>query len=145
MLEITALKQNDEQWQEVIDYIAQQPWGRSLGVKMKEETWLDWERVIVARTDGKICGFCTAVENDNMEDLTWSPFIGYVYVNEAYRGNRISEKMIRFAEGILLEAGYHEIHIMSGHENLYQRFGYEPVGSGRDTRGREETVFARTI
>ena len=142
-MEIEAVCKYDPEWQELIDYIAVQPWGRSLGVKMKEEEWKDWERVIIAREEGNICGFCTAVENDNMEDLTYSPFIGYVYVNEQYRGNRISEKMIRKAEEIILAQGYHEIHIMSGHVGLYEKYGYVPSGEAYDTRGRKETVFAR--
>ena len=73
------------------------------------------------------------------------PFIGYVYVGERFRGRRLSERMICVAEDRARAAGFTCMYIRSGEEGLYEKFGYEPCGVGRDRHGEVETVFSREL
>ena len=62
---------------------------------MKENGFLPWERVLAACEGEEIVGFCTLSQKDELpENLPYAPFIGFVFVEERYRGRRISEKMI---------------------------------------------------
>ena len=65
---------------------------------MKNNDFNTWERVFVACVNGKVAGFCTLAEKDELpEEYQFTPFIGFVFVYEPYRGNRLSELMIQSA------------------------------------------------
>ena len=146
-MEIIALYAGHPLWESAKEYVNQCSWagGRSLYQKMCSNSFQNWERVLFAREDQEFLGFCTVVENDNMKDLTYSPFIGYVFVDEKARGKRLSEQMIRVGESYLKELGYDHVSIMSDHVGLYEKFGYTPVARARDYKDREETVFQKQL
>ena len=53
---------------------------------------------IFACVNGKVVGFCTLTEKDELpKEYQFTPFIGFVFVDEPYRGNRLSELMIQSA------------------------------------------------
>lgn len=54
----------------------------------------DWERVIVALDNEKICGYCTVSKTDCIPDVDYTPYIGFMFVGEEYRGNRLSQQLI---------------------------------------------------
>lgn len=147
MTEFRLIDDRDDLWERTAEYAAGCPWraGASLAEKMRRHVFHDWERVIVILENEKIRGFCTVTENDNMPDLTWTPFIGYVFVDPECRGKRYSEKMLRCAEEYMRQLGFAEVHVMSDHEGLYEKFGYEPAGKAQDIKGRCETVFRKVL
>ena len=69
----------------------------------------------------KVAGFCTFAEKDELpEECKFTPFIGFVFVDEPYRGKRLSELMIQSAILYARELGYEKIYIMSGEIGLYE-------------------------
>lgn len=46
------------------------------------------------------------------------------FVSEDYRGHRISEKLIDFANKYAQENGFDRTYIPSEHTDLYEKFGY---------------------
>ena len=77
---------------------------------MKENKFLDWERVFVACVEEKIAGYCTFAQKDELpEKYDFSPFIGFVFVDEKYRGNRISEQMINSVIAYAVKLGFEKI------------------------------------
>lgn len=62
-------------------------------MRMKKNEFNTWERVIVATEGNLIAGYCTVSEKDELPDeYDFTPFIGFVFVDEKYRGHRVSEK-----------------------------------------------------
>jgi predicted GNAT family N-acyltransferase len=65
---------------------------------MKQYDFYNWECLIVGfDLDHRLISFCTLTKTDSIKINDYSVFIGYVFVNEDIRGNRISEKMLKFA------------------------------------------------
>lgn len=53
--------------------------GSLFGSKMKNNDFNTWERVFVACVNGKVAGFCTFAEKDELpEEYKFTPFIGFV-------------------------------------------------------------------
>lgn len=97
MIEIKFLKSTDEYWDTMIDYVQNCSWraGKSLANKMKTGYFTKWQCVVGVWYDNKIVGFSTFVESDSIDNSGYQPFIGYIYVNPNYRGQRLSEVMIK--------------------------------------------------
>ncbi len=118
-------------WEKVIQFAEACSWraGAALAKRMKEEAFLGWERVFCAVVDGEVAGFCTFSEKDELvPGYEYSPFIGFVFVGEAYRGKRLSEKMISACMDYAEKLGFQKVYIMSGEVGLYEKYGFRKLG-----------------
>ncbi len=89
-------------------------------------TWefTDWEAIFVAMVDGQIVGMTSIMKADYYPLPEIYPWISSVFVTEEYRGHRISEKLINFANVYAKEAGFIRTYIPSEHVGLYEKYGY---------------------
>lgn len=147
MLEILFLKNQDEYYEQLIEYALNCPWraGSSLADKMKNNYFIGWQRVIVALIDQKIAGFATFVECDSIKNNKYQPFIGYVYVDEQYRGRRLSEKMIDEIINYAKMLGFKSVYVHSGELGLYEKFGFKIIDSGITNSGKHENIYEKMI
>ncbi len=148
MLEIHEMTQGHSLWEKTIALTENCSWsaGRLLARLMRNNCFLDFERVFAACVDGKVVGYCTFSAKDEMPDrYDFTPYIGFVFVDEAYRGNRISgamiEKAIEYARGL----GYEKIYIMSGEKGLYEKFGFTAIGEYETIYDWTDQLFVRDI
>ena len=90
---------SDELWCKVQNYADGCSWraGKTLASAMDNNEFNDWERVIVAVDNEKICGYCTVSKTNCIPDVDYTPYIGFVFVDEEYRGNRLSQQLIGYA------------------------------------------------
>lgn len=135
-------------WEKTIAFAEQCSWraGAFLAKKMRDNDFSDIERVIVAHEGDNIVGFCTFSQKDELpEDSEFTPFVGFVFVDENSRGKRVSGKMIdaacKYAHGI----GYDAMYIMSGEQGLYEKYGFEKIGEFETVYGDVDQLFKRTI
>ena len=92
-----AITSSDELWDRVRDYADNCSWraGKSLANAMYNYLFSEWERVIIALDNQKICGYCTVAKTDCIPDVPYTPYIGYLFIGEEYRGNRLSQKLMQ--------------------------------------------------
>ena len=142
-MEIRDICQSDELWQKTIEYALRCPWkaGPFLGRAMKENQFTDWERVFVALKQEKVIGFCTLAKADCIPDVSYCPYIGYVFVEENNRGNRVSEKMIRHALSYAKELGFEKVYLVSDQINLYEKYGFVKIDEKKDLWGNNEKIY----
>lgn len=148
MAEIHLITSKHALWDETISLAEKCSWraGPFLALKMKHNEFKEWERVCVACADGKAVGFCTFVEKDELhEKYPFSPFIGFMFVDERYRGNRLSELMIRKVSAYAGELGHEKIYIMSGEVGLYEKYGFLKLGSYETIYGSVEQLFVKSL
>lgn len=84
----------------------------------------DWETPFAAIVNGQIVGMVSIRKTDYYPLPEIYPWISCVFVSEDYRGNRISEKLIDFANEYAKECGFARTYIPSEHIGLYEKFGY---------------------
>lgn len=147
---IAALTLGDAGWDGLLAYVDACSWrgARSLVRKMRAGAFSGgWARVFAARVEGELAGFCSLAAEDGLVDDEpgRTPYIGYVYVDERFRGSRLSGRLIDAAAARAAELGYRAVYIRSGEVGLYECFGFTPVGAAHDSHGNLETVFVRAI
>lgn len=146
-MKFVAITADDSIWRSVIDYAGRCSWraGKSLASDMNGGKFSDWERVIVALEGDNICGFCTVTKTDCIPDVEYTPYIGFVFVGEEYRGKRLSEKMIGFAGDYLAGTGFEKVYLVSDHDGLYEKYGFRVIDRKMAPWGSEEKIYMKSI
>ena len=142
-MEVRVLCQSDELWQTTIEYALQCPWkaGPFLGQAMKDNRFSNWERVFVALEQDNVIGFCALVKTDCIPDVSYYPYISYVFVDEKHRGNRVSEKMIKHVMSYAKNLDFEKVYLVSDHINLYEKYGFVKIAEEKDKWGRNEKIY----
>ncbi|WP_216625612.1 GNAT family N-acetyltransferase [Paenibacillus planticolens] len=99
------------------------------------------ERVFAALDADHIAGYCTLAKNDCIPDVSYTPYIGFLFVGEQYRGNRLSEKLILSAVAYAKELGFDKVYLVSDHVNLYEKYGFVKIDEKEAPWGAKETIF----
>jgi GNAT superfamily N-acetyltransferase len=144
-MEVCIAEKGSPLWNELITYAEGCSWraGRELARLMREDAFMGFERVFAACEGSRIAGFCTLTEKDELPPgQPYSPFIGFIFVDEAFRGQRISEQLIKKAAGYACGAGFGKVYIMSGEVGLYEKYGFTKIGDFETIYGGTEQLFA---
>lgn len=148
MTEIYLITPEHALWNETISLAEKCSWraGPFLAKKMKNHEFNEWERVCVACVNGRVAGFCTFAERDELpEKYTFTPFVGFVFVDEPYRGKRLSERMIQKIIPYAYGLGYQEIYVMSGEIGLYEKYGFLKLGDYETIYGSIDQLFVKSL
>ena len=147
-MEISVMTYGHPLWDKTISFAENCSWkaGAFLANMMRNKEFSETERVIAASEDGKIIGYCTFAMKDELpDDVVYSPFIGFVFVDEGSRGKRVSEHMINAASDYARSIGYEAIYIMSGEQGLYEKYGFEKIGDFMTIYGSEDQLFQKVL
>ena len=144
---IKAITASDETWNKVKSYAYNCSWkaGKSLAKAMMNNDFKDWERVIVAFENNEICGYCTVAKTDCIPNLIYTPYIGYLFVDEECRGNRLSQKLIVYSMKYLKSIGFDKVYLVSDHENLYEKYGFKVIDRKMSPWGSEEKIYIQEL
>jgi len=112
---------------------------------MSDNAFTDWERVIVALNENDIAGYCTVAKSDCIPDVPYTPYIGYMFVDEKYRGHRLSGKLISYAVSYLKTLGFERVYLVSDHENLYEKYGFKVIDKKIASWGELEKIYMLEI
>lgn len=90
------------------------------------QTWAftDFETPFVAIINNQIVGMVSIMKTDYYPLPQIYPWVTNLFVTEAYRGQRISKKLIDFANKYAKENGFDRTYIPSVHIGLYEKYGY---------------------
>ncbi|MBQ7455534.1 MAG: GNAT family N-acetyltransferase [Clostridia bacterium] len=144
--EVTLLTAAHPLWEALCAYAARCPWqaGPYLAREMAAGRFAAWERVAALRVDGEIAGFCTFTAQDELpEEYGFSPFIGFVYVEEGRRGRRYSQRMLEAVERYAASCGFAKVYLMSAEKGLYEKYGYRPLGEYSTIWGTRDQLFEK--
>ncbi len=68
-----------------------------------------------------------------------------MFIDEAYRGHRLSQKLIEYAMKYLKSIGFDKVYIVSNHENLYEKYGFAVIGRKIASWGSEEKIYVQGL
>ena len=147
-MEISVITNGHPLWDKTILFAENCSWkaGPYLAKKMRNNEFAEAERVIVATENNVPVGYCTFSLKDELpEDSEYSPFIGFVFVDEHCRGKRISGKMIEAALDHAKSNGYRTVYILSGERGLYEKYGFEKICDATTKYGTVDQLFQKKI
>ncbi len=142
-----AITSSDELWRRVRNYAEGCSWraGKALANRMDNNEFGDWESVIAAMDGEKICGYCTVSKTDCIPAADYTPYVGFIFVGEEHRGNRLSQRLIQYAMDYIETLGYNKVYIVSDHENLYEKYGFRVIDRKMAPWGSEEKIYMREL
>ena len=128
-MEIKRIMPGDVIWDAAADYAAQSQWGAGpeLAQKMRDGDFHDYECVFIAMEGDDFAGYCTLRKTGCLKDVPYTPYAGFVFVDERFRGNRLSEKLVNAAVARAAELGFGKVYLISGHVGLYEKYGFTPI------------------
>ncbi|MBQ9196684.1 MAG: GNAT family N-acetyltransferase [Clostridia bacterium] len=147
-VQVLLLTDDRPEWQALIDYASICPWraGPYLAREMRAGRFTGWERVTALLVDGEIAGFCDFTAYDEiLPECGFTPFIGFVYVEEKRRGRRYSQRMLEAVERYAADCGFEKTYLMSDERGLYEKYGYTPLGEYPTIFHTKEMLFEKTI
>ena len=102
-------------WEETREHIA--------GM-LRDWVFTDWETMFAAVLNGKIVGMASVLKTDYYPLPEVYPWVSCIFVEEAYRGRKISGKLIEAANRYLKQQGFDRSYIPTEFTGLYERYGY---------------------
>ena len=147
-MEISVISYGHPLWDETISFAENCSWkaGPYLAKRMRNNEFEEIERVIVATENDMPVAYCTfSLKDDLPETSEYTPFIGFMFVDEKCRGKRVSEKMIEVASEYAKSIGYETIYILSGEMGLYEKYGFEKIGDEETVYGTVDQLFQKKL
>ena len=147
-MKIIAINKNHIWWNKTILFAEKCSWnpGKHLAERMKENDFVDWERVFVTVQDKEVIGFCVFEDKGYIpKEFECHPFINCVFVDERFRGQRISEKLIASVLQYAKDRGYQKIYLKSEHHGLYEKYGFRKIADFDPEIGLANQLFEMNI
>ena len=146
-MNISRIEPNSEIWGKIINYSKSCSWvaGKHLADMMENDSLTEWESVFAAISENKIIGFCTFLKTDYYPENRYSPWISSIFVDEAYRGCRISGKMIETVIAYAKKQGFSKVFIPSDMIGFYEKYGFEKIDELQNYSGEFDSIFAKEI
>ena len=147
-MDINLMTYGHPLWDEIILFAENCSWkaGPYLAKRMRDNDFEETERVIVAAENNKPVAYCTFSLRDELPETSeYTPFIGFMFVDEKSRGKRLSEKLIEVATEYAKSIGYETIYILSGETLLYEKYGFVKISDEETVYGTVDQLFQRRL
>ena len=89
--------------------------------------------------------FCTYAEQDEIDEPSITPWIGFVYTFPKYRGKRRIGKLLEYGYHLAKEDGFKTVYISTGETGLYEKYGYTFWKVMKDLNGGDTRVYRKEI
>lgn len=148
MIKIKELKNGTELTNQFLEFVKNCSWEECkdhIADMIQNWNFTDWERMFVAICDGKIVGMTSIMKSDYYPLPKIYPWISCVFVSEENRGNRISEKLIDYANDYAKSIGFNKTYISSNFMGLYEKYGYNYVKDIMNYSNTIDRLYAKNI
>jgi acetyltransferase, GNAT family len=81
---------------------------------------------------GRILGFGAITERDYLPRPALAPWIAFIYVDPAARGQHLSARIVRHLESQLARQGHTRVYLVSQHLGFYEKYGYTLLETATD-------------
>ena len=102
-------------------------------------------KVLLLVDGDKLVAFCIYAEQDDIRDMSLTPWVGFVYTFPEYRGKRRVGKLLEYAYMLAKKGGHEHIYISTGETGLYEKYGYRFWKNMKDISGEDSRVYITDI
>lgn len=147
MIKIEKIGVGNIYFNKLIDYAKNCSWvaGNHLAELLENNAFTDWECAFAAIDDDRIVGFCTFMKTDYYPENKYSPWISTVFVDEKYRGKRISQQMIETVIDYAKGCRFPNVYIPSDMTGFYEKYGFEKIDALKNYGGEIDNVYVKNI
>lgn len=102
-------------------------------------------KVLMLTDDKRLISYCTLAEQDDVRDISLTPWIGFVYTFPKYRGQRHMSTLLKYVENIAIINGAVYVYISTNEIGLYEKIGYTFYKVMKDCKGKNSNVYRKLI
>lgn len=92
-----------------------------------------------------IIGCAGLITNDFISRMDLYPWVCAIYIEEEYRGNAYSSILIDKAKTDAKKGGFTHIFLCTDHIGLYEKYGFDYIGTGYHPWGVQSRVYQLTV
>ena len=146
-MELTFVERGTPLAEKLIAFAKQCSWdaGPCFAGYLEYDRYVGFERAAAAVDGDNIAGYCNVLKEDCLPDLPYTPYIGFLFVDERYRGQRLSQKLLTFCEDYLRGLGFERVYLTTDHDNLYEKYGYVYLESHMADWGEIEKLYVKEL
>lgn len=141
--------ENKEHWKEQIalaDWSAAKFLLKLLNNTQKFDELLGGDGKLFFLLDGEnIVSFVTLTRQDCIRDENMFPWLGFLYTYPAYRRNRYSEKLLKYAEEQVISDAHPIVYIATDHIGLYEKYGYTYLETRKDYLDEDTIIYYKKL
>ena len=148
MFKVIRIEKNSEYHSLLLDFVKKCSWEDAKEhIAWMIENWVftDWEAVFAALSDEKIVGMCSIMKTDYYPQPDIFPWISSVYVDDKYRGHRISGMLIDFANNYAVSQGFSKTYIPTEYVGLYEKYGYRYLTDITNYGGGTDRLLVKEV
>lgn len=133
--------------QYVIDYFRNCSWGAAkflyklIDEKKVEEVLGENTKIIALVDNQKVISFATYAKRDCIIDDKLFPWIGFVYTDKEYRGNRYSQQVINYIINKATIDDFSNVYLATDHIGFYEKYGFEYVEDRLDIYNEISRIY----
>ena len=105
----------------------------------------EWETPFVAMVSGHIVGMVTIMKTDYYPLPEIYPWVSTLFVSEEYRGNKISKKLVDYANEYAKSIGFDRTYIPTEHIGLYEKYGYCYIKDIVNYGGETDRLYVKVL
>ena len=102
-------------------------------------------RVLLLTEGDELCAFCTLAEMDDIQPTDLTPWVGFVYTFEKFRGKGLMGRLLSQAESLAAADGKGAVYISTGHIGLYEKYGYEFLQTMKNINGEDSRAYVKHL
>ena len=148
MVKIKTVKKGSKLEEQLLNFVEGCSWvevREHILSMIRDWVFTEWETMFVAIDDGKIVGMASLMQTDYYPLPEIFPYVSCIFVTEEYRGMRISENLIDFANSYAKEQGFDRTYIPTDHVGLYEKYGYHYVHDIVNYGGGTDRLYVKEI
>jgi len=117
-----------------------------MAAAMREGGFNGWERIFIAEENGSFMGFCALKNPQNSPIIAeYIPWIQWVFVDEKYRGRRLSQKLLEVVEEYAKTLGFDRVFLSTWHKGLYEKYGFVKICEKEMRDGYYESIYEKKL
>jgi len=147
-MKLISIKENPEHMKSAITYI-QSKWASEQSMKVYEDCiehcisgpnpLPQWYLLM---DEEKIIGCAGLITNDFISRMDLYPWVCAVYIEEEYRGNNYGSLLLEQAKNDAKAGGFSNLYLCTDHIGLYEKCGFNHIGTGYHPWGTSSRIYA---
>lgn len=104
------------------------------------------DSTLLLLADGeRLASFCTFSERDEVDDPALTPWAGFCFTFEEYRGRRCLGRLLDHACALTAERGLDRLYLSTDHVGLYEKYGFSFLRAGQSVWGGATRIYVRPV